>query len=163
MEWTVPVLVAAAMATALVAGVFLTFSDFVMRSLVAAAPVAGIEAMQMVNRKVYRSIFMVLLLGMVPVAALIAGSGILLVDGATGLWLVAGGFAYLIGVFGVTVFGNVPMNQKLDAMDTDASATAQYWAHYARRWTLLNHVRSGSSAFAAFGFLWAALRMAAGL
>ena len=36
---------AASVAAGLVAGVFLTFSDFVMRSLGAAAPAAGMEAM----------------------------------------------------------------------------------------------------------------------
>ena len=67
-------LVALALAAALVAGVFLTFSDFVMPSLFAAAPSAGTEAMQIINRKVYRSIFMVLLIGLIPVSALIAAT-----------------------------------------------------------------------------------------
>ena len=58
-------LIALAMATGLVAGVFLTFSDFVMKSLFAAEPAAGTEAMQIINRKVYNSIFMVLLIGMI--------------------------------------------------------------------------------------------------
>ena len=51
-------------AFALVAGVFLTFSDFVMRSLAATQPAGGIEAMQQINRKVFRTLFMVLLIGM---------------------------------------------------------------------------------------------------
>ena len=66
------VLAAASIAAGLVAGVFLTFSDFVMRSLGASAPAAGMEAMQQINRKVYRSVFMVLLLGLVPVSLAIA-------------------------------------------------------------------------------------------
>ena len=40
--------------------VFLTFSDFVMKSLFASQPATGTEAMQIINRKVYHSIFMVL-------------------------------------------------------------------------------------------------------
>ena len=55
---------------ALVAGVFLAFSDFVMRSLSDASPRAGIEAMQIINRKVYSSVFLVWLLGLAPVSAI---------------------------------------------------------------------------------------------
>ena len=54
----------AVIATGLVAGVFLTFSDFVMRSLAASEAIAGAEAMQEINRKVYGSIFLTLFLGM---------------------------------------------------------------------------------------------------
>ena len=50
----------AVIATGLVAGVFLTFSDFVMRSLSASEAIAGAEAMQEINRKVYGSIFLTL-------------------------------------------------------------------------------------------------------
>ena len=57
-SWVVAGLVATTVATGLVAGVFLTFSDFVMRSLRAAEPAAGMDAMQWINRVVYRSVFM---------------------------------------------------------------------------------------------------------
>ena len=40
----------AVIATGLLAGVFLTFADFIMRSLTSARP----KAMQEINRKVYR-------------------------------------------------------------------------------------------------------------
>ena len=49
-------LIALAMATGLLAGVFLTFSDFVMESLLASKASAGTEAMQIINRKVYHSL-----------------------------------------------------------------------------------------------------------
>ena len=64
---------ACAVACALVAGVFLTFSDFVMRSLAGAKTAAGIESMQVINREVYRSVFIVLLLGMAAVSPLLIG------------------------------------------------------------------------------------------
>jgi hypothetical protein len=64
----VTVFAGTAFAMALVAGVFMAFSDFVMRSLRVAAPGAGIEAMQQINREVYGSVFLVGLLGLVPVS-----------------------------------------------------------------------------------------------
>ena len=120
------VLALASLAASLVAGVFLTFSDFVMRSLGAAAPAAGMEAMQQINRKVYRSVFMVLLMGMVPVAFATAFYATVVVDGPPAAWLVAGSALYLLGVFGVTAAGNVPMNKKLDVLDLTGSAALGY-------------------------------------
>ena len=62
--WFLIVCEISVIACVLVSGVFLTFSDFVMKSLAAANPVGGIESMQIINRKVFKSVFMVLLLGM---------------------------------------------------------------------------------------------------
>ena len=54
----------AVIAYALVGGVFLAFSDFIMRSLVLTGGHGGIEAMQTINREVFRWVFMALFLGM---------------------------------------------------------------------------------------------------
>jgi len=44
----------AILAYALVGGVFLAFSDFIMRSLSLTSGVGGVEAMQVINREVFR-------------------------------------------------------------------------------------------------------------
>lgn len=150
----------ASVATGLVAGVFLTFSDFVMRSLGAAAPAAGMEAMQEINRKVHRSVFMVLLMGMVPVSLAIALYGAVLVGGAASWWLIAGAALYVGGVFAVTGAGNVPMNKRLDALDLTESAAHGYWERYGRNWTRLNHIRTLASAGAAVCYLAGAMLLA---
>ncbi|MGB5213773.1 MAG: hypothetical protein WBN88_09045, partial [Anderseniella sp.] len=59
---------AAVVACGLIAGVFLAFSDFVMKALFAASPASGIEAMQLINRKVYGSVFMALLIAMLVIS-----------------------------------------------------------------------------------------------
>ncbi|WP_421857719.1 DUF1772 domain-containing protein [Oricola sp.] len=147
----------AALASGLVAGVFLTFSDFVMRSLSSAHPTAGIEAMQLINRKVYRSVFMVLLMGMVPVSAGMAVFTPGSVPELTAAWAIAGALVYLSGVFAVTAVCNVPMNKRLDAMDHAGAEARAYWRVYARRWTQWNHVRTVASLVAAGCFLAAAV------
>lgn len=153
-------LVAASIATALIAGVFLTFSDFIMRSLGSAQAEAGVEAMQQINRKVYRSIFMLLLIGMVPVsAAAVAYAGWLAPD-EVAAWLAAGGLLYVGGVFAVTAIFNVPMNKRLDAMDPAGAEAAQYWPAYTGAWTGWNHVRSAASLAAAACYLVAAMQQA---
>ena len=54
----------AILAYALVGGVFLAFSDFIMRSLSLTGGLGGVEAMQVINREVFRWVFMTLFLGM---------------------------------------------------------------------------------------------------
>ena len=111
-------------AFALVAGVFLTFSDFVMRSLAATQAAGGIEAMQHINRKVFRTLFMVLLIGMAIVSPLMAAAAFWQVSGPASAWIIAAAVTYVIGTFGVTVVFNVPMNERLDRMAHDSAIAA---------------------------------------
>lgn len=143
----------AGIASALVAGVFLAFSDFIMRSLSAAEPAAGIEAMQQINRKVYRSLFLVLLMGLAPVSLALAVAAFWVGYGPAAVWLSAGAVVYLFGVIAVTMAGNVPMNKRLDRMRLPDAGAGAYWQEYGLRWTRLNHLRTLASALAAGLFL----------
>ena len=130
-------------AYALVAGVFLAFSDFIMRSLATTSNQGGVEAMQVINREVFRWVFMTLFIGMAPMS------------------LIIGGYAWtnLSGCFGVTVVFNVPMNEALARMELTSDATRAYWLQtYVPRWTFWNTVRTiastASAALLLFGLLW---------
>lgn len=153
MEW---ILMIAGMAMALVAGVFLGFSDFIMRGLSQAPASQGAAGMVGLNRTVYRSMFMVLLLGLVPVSIATCLLALWQFEGVARALTLAGCVAYLIGVVAVTGLGNVPMNTCLDAIDGQPNETATYWPRYAQRWTRLNHVRTAGSALAALCWLTAA-------
>ncbi len=155
-------LAAATLASGLVAGVFLTFSDFVMRALGRAGPVAGIAAMQMINREVYRSLFMVLLIGMAAVSVGLALVGVVFIGGAAAGWLIAAAGAYLAGVMAVTARANVPMNQRLDGEDPASAAARAVWKDYLRDWTRWNHLRTVASGGAMLCFFAASLTLAAG-
>ena len=153
MEW---MLMIAGLAVALVAGVFLGFSDFIMRGLAQAPASQGAAGMVGLNRTVYRSVFMVLLLGLVPVSGGLGLMALWQFEGAARALIFAGAGAYLLGVLAVTGIGDVPMNTRLDAMDGHPRETADYWPRYAQRWTLLNHARTAGSALAALCWLAAA-------
>ena len=62
-----------AIALSFVGGIFLAFSDFLMRSLSRTGKVSGISVMQTINKKVSCIVFMSLFLGLVPVSLLVAG------------------------------------------------------------------------------------------
>lgn len=150
------VLVVAVLSAGLVAGVFLTFSDFIMRSLGRAEGVAGIEAMQVINREIYRSWFVALLMGLSVVSIGFVGLG-LWIGGAVGGWMGLGGAAYVLGVMVVTGRANVPMNHRLDQGDKHRPETQAFWRHYLRRWTRWNHLRTVASVVSAGAYLGAAL------
>ena len=160
--WILIVCAISVIACGLVSGVFLTFSDFVMKSLAAANPAGGIEAMQIINRKVFKSVFMVLLLGMSALSPFLIGYAYLNVTGSASAWIVAGGAIYLAGVFLVTLVFNVPMNRRLDAMDYSAADTVSYWRTYVPSWSFWNHLRTLSSAASAICYLVACLWLAQG-
>ena len=154
---------AASTASCLVAGVFLSFSDFTMRSLKLATPEAASQTMQILNREVFRSAFIVLLVGMAPVAAIIGGLAVAWPP-QTGLEeIILGSLSYVLGVFCVTMFGNVPKNKKLAAM-ADGSPEAQaYWPTYHKGWMFWNHVRMIFSLATALCYMDAAVLIAIAL
>jgi len=147
------------LAYALIAGVFLAFSDFIMRSLALTGGAGGVEAMQVINREVFRWVFMALFLGMAAVSLVIVGYGATNLAHPSGGLILLAGLLYLIGCFGVTVFFNVPMNEALAGMNLSEDATRAYWTGtYLPRWTFWNTVRTlacgVSAALLLFGLLW---------
>jgi len=147
------------LAYALVGGVFLAFSDFIMRSLSLTSGTGGVEAMQVINREVFRWVFMALFLGMAAISLVIAAYGGLLVGGGPGKLIMLAGLVYVVGCFGVTVFFNVPMNEALAGMDLSSEATQDYWTNtYLPRWTVWNTVQTLacglSAALLLVGLLW---------
>jgi len=151
----------AILAYAFVGGVFLAFSDFIMRSLALTGGHGGVEAMQVINREVFRWVFMTLFLGMAAVSVAIAAYGAFGLTGPAGTLVMAAGLVYLIGCFGVTVFFNVPMNEALAGMEMSSDSTRDYWLQtYVPRWTFWNSVRTiacaVSSALLLFSVLWIA-------
>lgn len=137
-----------AMASGIMAGVYLTFSVVIMRSLSRLDPAEGIAAMNTINREIVKTAFMPLFFGSTILAVLMIGAGIWLWgnEGATGI--VASGFIYFIGMFMVTALGNVPLNNKLDRVEGAGLEAVQVWTEYLSHWTRWNTVRSVACATA---------------
>jgi len=143
------------LAFGVLAGVFLAFSDFIMRSLSLSHGAAGIEAMQVINREVFRYVFMILFMGMAPVSLVLAGYGAFAISGPGSTLIALAGIVYLIAVFGVTVVFNVPLNEALAPMDPGTQSTRRFWTDtYLLRWTFWNSVRTFACAAASGLLLW---------
>ena len=133
------------LAYGILAGVFLAFSDFLMRSFAQTSGTGGIETMQVINREVFRWMFMVLFLGLVPVSLFLMVYALTSLDGTARTMIVLAGMVYLIGSFGLTIRFNVPMNEMLAGMETDHEITKVYWTEvYLPRWTFWNSVRTAA-------------------
>lgn len=154
--WFVLICHAAALAYGLLGGIFLAFSDFVMRALGDTPGAGGIAAMQKINREVYRAVFMVIFMGMVPASLLIAiHAGI--TQGAAGWPFILAGGLYILCCFATTAAFNVPMNTALDGLP--AAQAEEYWrAIYLPRWTAWNTVRTLACAGAAVAMVWGLAR-----
>lgn len=143
------------------AGVYFAFSAFVMRALAAIPSASGVASMQAINRWILSSAFMplffattLLSLGLVatlPFRSSEPGHG----------WAMAAAGVYLLGMFAVTAFANVPLNRVLEQADPAALETADVWQHYLQRWTQWNHLRTLASALASALFLSALVSRAA--
>lgn len=149
----------AVLAYGLVGGVFLGFSDFIMRSLSLDGGTSGMETMQVINREVFRWVFMALFLGLAAVSLVILGYATANLSGPAGTLIGLAGLVYLLGCFGVTLVFNVPMNEALASMDLSSQTTRAYWTEtYLPRWTFWNTMRTVacalSSALLLFGLLW---------
>lgn len=133
-------------AYAMLGGVFLAFSDFIMRSLRNTSGTGGIEAMQIINREVFHWVFMVAFIGLAPMSLVLLGYASLSLTGSGAILLRLAAISYLVGVFGITIARNVPLNTTLDGMDLAAESTRQFWlADYVPDWTFWNSARTFAS------------------
>lgn len=135
----------AAISGGLMAGTYLAFTGFIMRSF-ASLPVAqGVAAMNAINHIILKSSFMPLFFG---------STGVFAALGVVGAWhwgepgaggAVAAGLVYVVGMFVVTAFGNVPLNNRLARVGGHGAETEPAWADYLTRWTRWNTLRAVAS------------------
>jgi len=132
-----------ALGCALLGGVYFAFSAFIMTALGQVGS-AGTAAMNSINRVILKSGFMPLFFGTTLACAALAVIGLLHWQSAGSLRLIGGGLLYVGGMFGVTMFCNVPLNNALQAVTTESRTGTAIWNDYLRRWTRWNHVRTVS-------------------
>lgn len=131
-----------ALGCAIIGGVFWAFSTFVMRALAQRPVPEGVAVMQAINVTVITPLFLGPFMG-----TALLGVVLLLIaftrDSMPGAgWQVAGALLYLVGTFLVTMFGNVPLNNRLEKVTPESREAHDLWARYLERWVFWNHVRT---------------------
>ncbi|MEX0840332.1 MAG: anthrone oxygenase family protein [Parvibaculum sp.] len=144
---------AATLGSGLVAGIFYGFSSFIMGALGRLPAPQGIAAMHSINVVVINAKFFVAFFGTAALC-LVLGVYALLNWTADGAWLLLAGAAlYLVGCIGVTMGGNVPLNNALARAAPESAEGAALWSRYLVVWTRWNSVRTAASLAAAACFI----------
>jgi len=101
----------------------------------------AVVAMQNINVTVYRSLFMVVFISLVPVSVATAVWSIVTFGWVNSALVVAGTLMYIFGMFMVTGMGNVPLNESLKQVDANRQGADSAWRDYHKRWVRLNTLR----------------------
>jgi uncharacterized membrane protein len=146
-------LIAAALGSGLIAGIFFAFSTFIMQAFARLPADQGIAAMQAINATILRSPFMVVFLLTVALSVFIAVMAIVYWRGGVSILMIAGAALYIVTTFLSTIVFNVPLNDALDKVDGRTAEAAQLWSAYLSDWTRWNHLRTVASLLASCAFV----------
>lgn len=144
---------AATLAAGLMAGLFYAYSCSVNPGLHRLPDAGYLAAMQSINRAILNPVFLSVFLGtalLLPLATWASyGTGT-----NPRFWLMlAAAVCYGVGTFGITMGGNVPLNEALDAFPLDnatAGQLAEYRTRFEMPWNRLHTIRT-VAAVLAFG------------
>jgi uncharacterized membrane protein len=140
-----PLYLVTALATALMAGFFWSFSVVVMDGLRLLPPLEGMRAMQAINAAVRNLLFGLGFFGTPMLCTLVLLSLVLTAGRGTGGVVAASGAAlYLALALVVTFARNIPLNEALAA-----ATSAEQWHAFLGPWVFWNHVRTVGSLAAA--------------
>jgi uncharacterized membrane protein len=143
MDSLVPILtLLAALGSGLIAGFFLAFSATVMWALERQPPAAGIAAMQAINVVVLNPIFLGIFFGTAILSLVLDIVALVLWSESGSGYLLVGSLLYFVGTFLVTLLFNVPLNNRLAAVEAESAEGKAVWTHYLQVWTAWNHVRT---------------------
>ncbi|KRF16953.1 anthrone oxygenase family protein [Nocardioides sp. Soil796] len=130
-------LIAGTVSTGLIAGVFLAFSTSVMPGLAHTDDRTFVDAMQQLNVAILNPVF--LLLFMAPLPAL----GVAVFTGPSRSWMIGALVLYVVA-FGITMAGNIPLNDALMAagLSDDASKLRAAREAFEDPWNRLHLIRT---------------------
>jgi len=128
--------------TGLMAGIYFAFSVFIMKSFTELPALQAAQAMNKINDVILNTLFLPLFFG-----STIGFAGLIVWSFAD--WhpdqsqpVVSAAAIYIAGMFAVTAFGNVPLNNKLKSSSIDDTLLIEFWHEYRHSWTRLNHLRT---------------------
>jgi len=131
--------------TGLIAGLFYCWSISVTPGLALLPDREYLMAFQQLNRAILNPLFLIGFMGLLfllPITTWMHFQR----PPSTAFWLLLGAsLLYIVGVMGITMLGNVPMNDALDGFNIDAATAAQLSAKrlaFEARWNFWNDLRT---------------------
>lgn len=131
---------------ALSVGFFFAWSVSVILGTKKVGDLTYLETMQSINKEILNPVFFIVFFGSLITLILNAA---LQNNNKLMFWLLlTSAIIYLIGTFGVTAFGNVPLNNELDALDIKALNTTElknFRDYYESNWNQYHNIRTLSN------------------
>jgi uncharacterized membrane protein len=143
-------LLGAALTTALITGLLYAYSCSVNPGLGRLPAKEYIAAMQSINRAIQNPLFFVSFFGPVILLPLSCYFHYQAPQGTRFYLLLAATILYLAGVTGVTVFGNIPLNEALDKFNlsnADPAETTRQQLSFMKNWNRFHTIRTTGSFF----------------
>ena len=147
-----PLILLATVGSAVSGGIFFAFSTFVMQALAKQPTPQGIATMQSINITVINPWFMAAFFAPAVAGILLSVSLLFQWQPTIGAYLLTASLLYLIGTIGVTVVGNIPLNDALAVVIPNSVEASNLWSKYLTDWTFWNHVRTTAALLAAILF-----------
>lgn len=142
------ILASAILLSGLMAGVFFTWSNAVKPGIGKLSDLEYLRALQSMNRVILNKAFIGIFLGSIIAVALVPVFHFKLFPNNIFWMFILALVTYWVGVFGTTVFGNIPLNEILDKVNLESINLEEITALRTRievKWNKLNLIRSISS------------------
>ena len=136
-------LICAVLLSGLSAGLFYAWQVSVIPGTRRVLSMTYLETMQAINRAILNPAFFLVFFGCLILLAISTFQHYQ--SGATFYLLLGATLTYLIGTFGVTVLGNVPLNDALDVMELaelTAEQAGDFRRHYELKWNRFHLIRT---------------------
>jgi uncharacterized membrane protein len=140
-----------ALVTALIAGLFYSYSCSVSPGLGRLPDKEYLLAMQSINRAILNPVFFFSFMGTVILLPLCTWLCFKQGIQTSAICLVVASLTYLVGVFGVTIVGNVPLNNALDNLNVQQATLTELAVQrtkFEMPWNRLNNIRTIASILA---------------
>ena len=139
------ILIIATTSTALIAGLFYSYSCSVNLGLGKLNDEGYIRAMQSINREILNPLFFASFIGTLLLLPISTWLQYKYGSSASFYLVLAAAIVYAVGTFGVTMFGNVPLNNVLDKFNVASASVADMASQRATfelQWNKLHTIRT---------------------
>ena len=132
----------------LMAGLFYAWSISVTPGLAKIDDVSYLQAFQSMNRAILNPVFFVVFFGLVVLLPVLSYFSFQTSISNQFWYVILATILYLVGIMGVTIGGNVPLNNTLEALQIESMTPEQmdvFRKGFESKWNRLNHIRTISS------------------
>lgn len=129
--------------TALSSGFFFAWSVSVILGTKKVGDVTYLETMQHINREILNPVFFIVFFG--SLITLLSNAYLQFNNKPVFWFALVSAIIYLIGTFGVTAFGNVPLNNELDALNINQLSVIElknFRTYYEGSWNQYHNIRT---------------------